>query len=113
MGAPREDYERIAPRRSYLHVEDFESPKHLADYLHKLDQSDELYNSYFKWKGTGEVQDVYFNKYWCDMCEMLHNDKVMATKAWFNMEEWWHNEKCVTGFWRDHISSEGKEQTSV
>lgn len=100
MGGSREDYRRIAPKRSYLHVEDFKSPKHLADYLHQLDQNDTLYNSYFQWKETGEVQDVYWKKYWCDMCVMLHDEKVMATKKWFNMEEWWLNGKCRSGFWR-------------
>lgn len=56
MGARREDYERYAPKNSYIHVEEFASPKELAKYLHKLDQDDELYNSYFEWYGTGYVK---------------------------------------------------------
>lgn len=103
MGGSRKDYRRVAPKGSYLHVEDFKSPKHLANYLHQLDQNDTLYNSYFQWKGTGEVQDVYWKKYWCDMCVMLHDEKFMATKKWFNMEEWWLNGKCRSGFWRSPI----------
>ena len=50
MGARPEDYAKTAPRKSYIHVDDFDSPKELADYLHKLDQDDQLYNEYFKWK---------------------------------------------------------------
>ncbi len=50
MGARPEDYARSAPYKSYIHVDDFESPKELAEYLHKLDQDDNLYNEYFKWK---------------------------------------------------------------
>ncbi len=32
-------YERYFPRGSYISVFDFESPKHLADYIHFLDQN--------------------------------------------------------------------------
>ena len=78
MGARREDYQKYAPHRSYIHVEDFDSPAHLAKYLHSLDENDDLYNSYFKWKGTGELSDNYFD-FWCQMCAMLHDEKVMST----------------------------------
>ncbi len=50
MGARPEDYARSAPEHSYIHVDDFEGPKELAEYLHKLDQDDRLYNEYFAWK---------------------------------------------------------------
>ncbi len=50
MGARPEDYAISAPYKSYIHVDDFDSPKELADYLHKLDQDDDLYNEYFMWK---------------------------------------------------------------
>lgn len=49
MGAAPEDYERAAPPHSFIHVDDFESPKELAEYLHKLDKDDELYNQYFQY----------------------------------------------------------------
>ena len=50
MGARPEDYEKSAPYKSYIHVDDFDTPKELADYLRELDQDDEKYNEYFKWK---------------------------------------------------------------
>ena len=50
MGARPEDYARSAPAHSYIHVDDFEGPKQLAEYLHKLDQDDNLYQQYFQWK---------------------------------------------------------------
>lgn len=52
MGARPEDYAKVAPMHSYIHVDDFPSAKHLAEYLNKLDANDTLYNSYFRWKGT-------------------------------------------------------------
>lgn len=48
MGARPQDYEKRAPYRSYIHVDEFNSPKELAQYLHHLDKNDDLYNSYFK-----------------------------------------------------------------
>ena len=50
MGARPQDYAVSAPYKSYIHVDDFDGPKELAEYLHKLDQDDQLYNEYFKWK---------------------------------------------------------------
>ncbi|GFO50580.1 glycoprotein 3-alpha-l-fucosyltransferase a [Plakobranchus ocellatus] len=48
MGAAPEDYARAAPPHSFIHVDDFESPKHLAEYLNTLDKNDALYNEYFR-----------------------------------------------------------------
>ena len=35
MGASKEAYERSAPQHSFIHVDDFSGPAHLAEYLHK------------------------------------------------------------------------------
>ena len=48
MGARLEDYEMAAPHKSFLHVDQFTGPEHLAKFLHKLDQNDTLYNEYFQ-----------------------------------------------------------------
>lgn len=60
MGAHPDDYKRQAPYNSFIHVDEYESPKELADYLHKLDKDSELYNSYFQWKGTGTFINTFF-----------------------------------------------------
>ena len=69
MGAHPEDYRRSAPPNSYIHVDDFESPAKLAEYLHRLDKDDDLYNSYFLWKGSGELINT---KFWCRLCSMVN-----------------------------------------
>lgn len=102
MGAPREDYEKYAPYRSYIHVEDFETPKQLADYLHILDKNDNLYNSYFKWRGTGEFIDSW--KYmWCRICAVLHDDYSISSRQWYpDVNTYWRGPgSCIKGFWRD------------
>lgn len=103
MGATRDEYERQAPLRSFIHVEDFRSPKDLADYLHTLDRNDVLYNSYFKWKGTGELVNTWHNV-WCQMCAMLHDDYSTSVHRWYqDINDWWRGPGvCTQGFWRDH-----------
>ena len=48
MGARPEDYERVAPYNSFIHVEQFKGPKELAEYLLELDKDDNEYNQYFQ-----------------------------------------------------------------
>lgn len=50
MGAQASEYAAVAPHNSYVHVEEFANPEELANYLKRLDEDDNLYNSYFKWK---------------------------------------------------------------
>lgn len=87
MGAPPEDYDMIAPPGSYIHVDHFETPKHLATYLHRLDLNDDLYNEYFRWKGSGS----YINtKFWCRLCSLLNESKLTGAKVWYsNLHKWW------------------------
>ena len=73
MGARKEDYVRSAPQKSFIHVDDFDSPEDLAKYLKELDSNDDLYNEYFQWKGTGEMINT---KFFCRLCSLLHDPKV-------------------------------------
>lgn len=99
MGGRPEDYEMSSPQRSYIHIDEFGSAKELADYLHILDKSDELYNSYFKWKGTGEFINTYF---WCRVCSMLHDEESISQPKWYeDVNDWWRGQGvCTNGSWR-------------
>lgn len=44
MGPNKKDYEKLAPPHSYIHVDDFESPAKLVDYLRLLHSNATLYN---------------------------------------------------------------------
>ena len=44
------DMSRLAPPHSYINVMDFNTTEELALYLHKVDQDDELFASYFWWR---------------------------------------------------------------
>lgn len=100
MGARPEDYAAVAPYHSYIHVDDFGSPEELAHYLLKLDNDDDMYNSYFRWKGTGEFINTYF---FCRLCAMLHDS--VPSKSYNDINKWWKNANiCVTsGPWDKNI----------
>ena len=55
MGAHPDDYKQAAPKNSYIHVDQFDSPEKLAEYLHELDKDDAKYNEYFRWKVSEET----------------------------------------------------------
>jgi glycoprotein 3-alpha-L-fucosyltransferase len=97
MGARPEDYQRSAPEGSYIHVDEFAGPAELAAYLHRLDKDNTLYNSYFKWKGTGEFINTYF---WCRLCAMLHAPKVH--RHYDDVNDWWRGPGvCSSKSWRN------------
>ncbi|XP_074660562.1 glycoprotein 3-alpha-L-fucosyltransferase A-like [Tubulanus polymorphus] len=100
-GAHKDDYERVSPPHSFIHVDDFESPKQLAEYLHILDRNDDLYNSYFRWKGTGRVVTKRF--FWCRLCMLAHADDALKTRYVSNYDRWWRPEgicKLNSGYQR-------------
>jgi hypothetical protein len=110
MGAPPEDYKKSAPLNSFIHVDDFDSPKELAAYLHKLDKDDKLYNEYFQWKGTGEFISTHFM---CRLCAMLH-DPEMPRKTYDDIEKWWGGPGvCVSTSWREHRAKQAASKKTT
>lgn len=109
MGAREEDYQRSAPYKSYIHVDQFEDPEHMAKFLHQLDQDDDLYNQYFQWKGTGEFINT---KFWCRVCSVLHDKKERAKQdSWYSdINEWWRGEgTCANQGWRQNSNNKIKK----
>ena len=84
MGANIEDYQRVSPFNSYIHVNNFDSPQSLAEYLKFLDTHQHLYNLYFQWKNTGEFVNTFF---WCRLCAMLH--APIRYKSYKKLHDWW------------------------
>lgn len=94
MGARKSEYEAVAPPYSFIHVDDFMSPQHLASYLLRLNSSDKQYNEYMAWKSpnTGRFVDTRF---WCRLCAMAHDDSQHVT--WYNdISKWWRNRNTCT-----------------
>jgi len=92
MGGHPDDYKHLAPEGSYIHVSQFRGARELANYLKILDGDDNLYNSYFAWKGEGQFRDTPFV---CRLCALLH----IATycPVWYeNFNEWWSQRTCLS-----------------
>lgn len=105
MGAPSRDYERKLPPNSYIHVEDFQSPKQLATYLQMVSEREQLYKKYFEWKKKYTLIPIR-EQYYCRMCAMLH---AGGPQIWYkDLNDWYRNpELCIKpskenpyGFWR-------------
>jgi Glycosyltransferase family 10 (fucosyltransferase) C-term len=79
------DYLQFAPEGSFIHIRDFESPQHLAEYLQYLDKNQTAYEQYFEWRKK-YVPSVTMS--WCKLCEMLNNSSL-PSKSYDNIYDWW------------------------
>ncbi|KAL1482872.1 hypothetical protein MTO96_013379 [Rhipicephalus appendiculatus] len=104
MGATREEYARLAPPHSFIHVEDFEGPEDLARYLVYLAGNASAYNEYFAWKRKYVVKNEhgYFGSpslHLCRMCEAV-NRLQGATKVYKDLESFWNPKRdCRRPVW--------------
>ena len=86
-GLSKKDYEKIAPRHSYIHVDDFPSPEDLMKRLHEISKDPLLYNSYFWWRSYYNAI-VLYNYPWshswrvpgCHLCEVLNSGHITRNK---------------------------------
>ena len=80
----------LPSNKSAIIVDNFDSPKDLADYLKFLAENDEEYNKYLQWKETGvtnkrlldsvkkrpwgnEQGDTFASDFECFVCDYIHN----------------------------------------
>ncbi|XP_053305237.1 4-galactosyl-N-acetylglucosaminide 3-alpha-L-fucosyltransferase FUT5-like, partial [Spea bombifrons] len=88
LGAPRENYERYMPSDSFIHVDDFSSPKELAEFLINLDKDDLRYKQYFNWRSQyAPVREVGWDRHYCKACRALHQAQgyqvIPSIAKWF------------------------------
>jgi alpha-1,3-fucosyltransferase len=84
------DYSFYLPSGSYINAMDFDSPRSLANYLRKLMTDDELYLSYFRWRGHYTV-DIAPKDAFCQLCKLLRNPEIKF-KTYVNINAWWLGE---------------------
>ena len=89
----RANWSRIAPPHSFVNVDDFGSPKELAEYLAYLDSNPAAYLSYFWWKDHYIVRRPLFTHPMCALCQRLH-DKSLPCKT-VDLKRWlWDQAHC-------------------
>ena len=57
-GPTKEDVLSVAPLDSFIFAEDYESPQKLAEYIKFLDEHDDEYRKYFRWREDEKMTDA-------------------------------------------------------
>ncbi|CAH8825714.1 unnamed protein product [Trichobilharzia szidati] len=90
MGASIEEYKRVSPPHSFIHVDEFESPAKLAEYMKYLDRNDTAYNEYFAWREHG-AKDDWMPRPECVLCLFAHVREQLEPHSVPNVSRWWNN----------------------
>ncbi|XP_020022089.2 4-galactosyl-N-acetylglucosaminide 3-alpha-L-fucosyltransferase FUT5-like [Castor canadensis] len=87
LGPSRRNYERFLPPDAFIHVNDFPSPRHLAQHLQALDRDHARYLSYFRWRQTLQPHTSSWALAFCKACRRLQQDHryqtVPSIASWF------------------------------
>ncbi len=87
------NYSKVAPAKSYLNVDDFETLEIFVAHIQYLERNATAYAEYFEWKSHFKVN--FFSKVFCHLCQAL-NDETSPVKTYSNMYQWWVDDaKCV------------------
>nr|CAB3247479.1 alpha3-fucosyltransferase [Phallusia mammillata] len=91
-GASKPDVEAVLPSGSYMHVDDFDSPKQLAEHLMYLDSNETAYAKYFDWRRKPPKkyfwqQDIGFEM----LCNKLWEKKLYnnVSKVYHSFKDWY------------------------
>ncbi|VDK26308.1 unnamed protein product [Anisakis simplex] len=84
------------PHGSFIAVDDFESPKHLADYLKRLLANKDEYLKYFQW--TKRYSKNFDDDYGCGLCRFIHQN-ANKHRVVSDISDWWFNgATCINDF---------------
>ena len=87
LGPSRRNYEQFLPPEAFTHVEDFQSPKDLAQYLLALVKDHTRYPSCFRWRETLRPRSFSWGLMFCKACWRLQQDPdyqtVPSITSWF------------------------------
>jgi len=87
------DYNQTAPPHSFISILDYDSPKALAEYLHRLDRNETEYLSYLWWKDYYHVESqTMMQLAFCDLCAKLHEDGNSKVATYADFGKWWHED---------------------
>lgn len=89
LGPPRQNYEDHVPADSFIHVDDFPSPKALAERLLQLDQDAAEYTRFFNWTNRFRVHKSWFGKeHACKTCGYLQTNRGRHVTPHLNKWYW-------------------------
>lgn len=98
MGPSIENYEKLLPPNSFLHVNNFTTVNQLAQFIKYLNTHDDAYKFYHEWRLEYEVVPSYRHEnihLWvCDMCKRIHDPPKAAyprISTWFSQPRMCYN----------------------
>ena len=93
-GPTRENFERVAPPHSFIHIDDYASDDDLANALNSISTDRSLYAKYHYWRRYYDVyhegKDVEPYRF-CELCYRLNTNKQ---RIWYQNLNEWFLEKC-------------------
>ncbi|KAM9334665.1 4-galactosyl-N-acetylglucosaminide 3-alpha-L-fucosyltransferase 9-like [Symphorus nematophorus] len=88
LGPSRENYEEAVPGDSFIHIDDFPSPKELADRLLYLDKNETEYMNYFDWRSRFKVMEsVFAQENACRTCAYLRTHR--GYQSFNHLNKWY------------------------
>ena len=102
-GLSKDDYNKVIPPHSFIHVDDFSNVRKLADYLVYLANNLTAFSEYFWWKEEYRVQMLNefkepvenlpekFNPL-CNFCRILHQHGKNVRRK--NIRDYWSLDNC-------------------
>ena len=96
MGAQKDAYELVTPPRSFVHIDDFDSPLDLSNYLLELDHNDRAFNSYFGHVEKGGKFEFPISAM-CRLCDYVNFFEESGQTQHYNSDQWsefWTSDDC-------------------
>ncbi|CAF5010339.1 unnamed protein product [Rotaria sp. Silwood1] len=92
MGANENDYKLIAPKQSYIHINNYKTPEDLAKYLNYLINNSEKYLQYLQWREYTIIESKFPTTWMnllCPLCQMAYETQVtiddrLNFSSWYN-----------------------------
>ena len=88
------EYNDIAPNKTLIDLNDFDTPEDLATFLKLLMSSEELYTEYLRMKDNyyAEILEDESQGSYCELCSMLH-DPDTYTNLYYSVGDWFHDHR--------------------
>lgn len=102
-GKSVDDYLRVAPPDSFIHVENFTSIDDLAKHLKSVSSDSELFNKYHKWREQYQLVPASKGNRglaFCELCDIAHEERPLPART--DLSQWWNEGACKTAHLTQH-----------
>ena len=93
MGPKESDYAQVAPKQSYIHVDNYRTPEDLAKYLKYLIHYPEEYLTYLRWREYTRIELVNTTRWrnlLCPLCKMAYETPLFSSNPRLNFSLWYN-----------------------